>query len=791
MALIRPVVLVFQEFATPTVEITTPDLNELVVGPAYYIQDYFKPGTTTPADKAQIRLAVDYGQLEAAPTVTPPVGAGVIVVADPPNNVVGALLDPASAQLWLDNVHVKITGGAAGTTSASTPNQFDQTDSVDFTTGATKVLPGDRIVITDASAATIVRTVYTVDSATRLHFTQDIPASGFTPAGSQTWRVERTLNDQLVETGAGTYLTISGNQLLINGGITVSVASQGAKVVQYAKVYVAYRTLRQDLQLLDTVKSKDEILAKVGRLDVRNPLGVGCFVTLQNTTTQVQFFGVASDDLAGHVGARDALASRPDVYAITPLTTDVSIIAMWNVDNLGLALPDEVLGRPQRFRVVLGSGTLPVTSTLIEPSATGQPAAVTGSAPSPTIVTKGTFPGLDFVVGGVIPGDKLVVTLDAAGTIRNGTYLIAAVLSATALEVDPSTPFPAAETGNLSAKVTDSTGVTTKIAVTAVTAAITAIKGDLYLQLIDPNGQFVSAGLFAGDLLQMPADPTTTNFSGTNTQWVIASVLSENRLVIKNNGADTATVENELPHGVKRVGGALVPTTATLNYRVQRKLTKDQQVTALVAVAQSFSSRRCVLVWPDKCDVAGVVGGTKQPGYYLSCAVGGMTAGLPAHQGFTFLGIAGVSQIYDSNTYFNDTQLTQISEGGWFVFAQQTPQSLPYSIHQLTTDVTTLQTGEYSVVKNFDFVSMFFVDILEQFLGVYNVNQDTLTLIRAALNTGGETLLLRTYAKIGAPLTKFSLIDLGVSPLSADRVVSHLAIGLPTPLNVFELHLVA
>jgi hypothetical protein len=125
------------------------------------------------------------------------------------------------------------------------------------------------------------------------------------------------------------------------------------------------------------------------------------------------------------------------------------------------------------------------------------------------------------------------------------------------------------------------------------------------------------------------------------------------------------------------------------------------------------------------------------------------------------------------------------------VFAQQTTTSLPYTIHQLTTDVTTLETGEFSVVKNFDFVSLFFVDILEEFLGVYNVNTDTLVLVRSALNIGGESLKLRTYAKIGAPLTSFAIADLGVSALSGDRVVTHLNIGLPKPLNVVELHLVA
>jgi hypothetical protein len=71
------------------------------------------------------------------------------------------------------------------------------------------------------------------------------------------------------------------------------------------------------------------------------------------------------------------------------------------------------------------------------------------------------------------------------------------------------------------------------------------------------------------------------------------------------------------------------------------------------------------------------------------------------------------------------------------------------------------------------------------------VTAETLTLLQGALNTGGDLLKLRTIAKIGAPLTSFAISDIGISPTSADRVITHLAIGLPKPLNVIELHLVA
>lgn len=785
MALIRPVVLVFQEIATPTVTPSTPDLNCLVVGPAYWIQDYFAPGTTTSADKASIRVS-DYGVLEGSPATATPAGPAVITIAEPPNNKPGALLDPASATVFFDEARAIIDTGSTGVTSASVPNTFTATGTTWNTVGANQVKPGDRVIIKDGTTNVIARTVLAVDTDLSLRFTADLPPSGFVPGTGQTYRIERQVNDVKIDPS---FFNVSGNVVKINGSVTVPVVGQGSKIVSYAKVFLQYRSLRQDLVDLDTVASKDDITTKIGRLDARNPLGASAFVALQNTTTVIQFLGVLSDDLPGHTQARDHITARPDVYAIIPLTTDVSVFAMWNTDCLGLSEPDEDTGRPQRFRVTLGSGTLPVTKNLAPPSATGQAIQATSTAPS--AITRIVLTGVaNLVTGGVIPGDKLIVTVtSASGVVAIGTYPVASVASATTLEVDVSTPFAGAGTCNVTASITQADGVTSRIGSASLTGVVTSAGDDLFLILKDNGATFVSSDVAAGDLVRLPLDPNATITSTTTfTSLVVAAVLSENRLQIVNGGPDASGVMNELPHGAKRIGGALV-TTTTLNYQIDRILSKDQQVTELVALAQSFRSKRMILVWPDKCDVAGVTGGGKQPGWYLAAAVGGMTAGLPSQHGFTNLGIAGISQIYDSNTYFTDRQLTDISNGGWFVFAQATPSSLPFSIHQLTTDTTTLESGEYSVVKNFDFVALFFVDILQVFLGVYNITQETLTLLQGALNTGGEALKLRSVAKIGAPLTSFAINDLGVSPTSADRVVIHLAIGLPKPLNVIELHL--
>jgi hypothetical protein len=167
-----------------------------------------------------------------------------------------------------------------------------------------------------------------------------------------------------------------------------------------------------------------------------------------------------------------------------------------------------------------------------------------------------------------------------------------------------------------------------------------------------------------------------------------------------------------------------------------------------------------------------------------------MTAGLPNHQGFSRIGVAGISEIRHSTGYFTERQLTALSDGGWYVFAQDNAQSLPYSIHQLTTDPSSLQTGEYSMVKNFDYLSKFFVGIMDDFIGIWNVSEETVGFMRQAANSGIQQLKTKRTARIGAPIIDASVTSLFVSPASADRIEIFIAISRPTPLNVIGIHLV-
>lgn len=791
MAAQRPVVLVFQEFATLSSSPATPELNVLVAGPAYWIQDF-------PEDRADIQIA-DYGITPGSAASGAAVVTSAVTVADAPNNKIGAVLDQASVRVFTSKTQVELAFGGDMTTAVGTPNVGSV--GTNFVTAG--VQPLDKIAMTDAGPTTIVRTIVSV-AANALVLNSETP-TGFS-ASAVKFRIERTLPESEIDASFYTFVPAT-NTITVDPLATLPVGVAQKRIVS-AELYVAYRSLRLDLQDVKTLGSVNEVKGQLGRIDARNPLAAGVFVTLQNTNTTVQYYGIGSDDLAGYTAMKNAIGGRKDIYAVVPLSSDIAVLAMLKAEFVALADPDYAItnGVPQKFRVAVGSSAaLPTTKIVIDKNTDGK-TELTASLPAPT-----TYRTLDFdtdvalITANVQPGDKLTISADAAATVRNGTYTVAQVLSETQLEVDEEIP-GGVQSANATIIIKVGSTIADRIVSTPITPLGTLLDAKAFLDLYDANGTFVDSGIIPTDLVEMPMNPTQQSFTEKHT-FQVALVISNQRLRIVNNGKNTSLVANELPHGASRNSPVTaIPGTGTLTYRITRTLDKAGQVTELIAVTQSLASRRVVNVWPDLCDVSGLVDGSlprdplapttaqpaaSQPGYYLACAVGGMTAGLPSHQGFTNLAIAGISKIYNSNTYFSDKNITDISNGGWFVFQQDTPQALPYVVHQLTTDPSTLQSGEFSMVKNFDFVSLFFADIVDDFIGTWNINPETLGFISASVVGGIDNLKLRRRPRIGAPIIDGAITSVSVSPLSADRVEMYVEIQFPAPLNIVALHLVS
>jgi hypothetical protein len=626
------------------------------------------------------------------------------------------------------------------------------------------------------------------------------------------WRVERQLSD--VELASSDFsVNTTTKAVTLIAGVTATVSTViGAKPVSYAKMYMQYKALRLDLQNIAEVSSPSEAIALLGKYDARNPLCVGVHVALANTTTPIKCYGIAADTLAGYGDFIERTSHLSDIYAVTPLTYDTSIIGSLKDAWENYADPDYVLQRgiKQKFRTTLGAVDLVTQSDVIV--AKGGASTLVKAGTTPTGNKTLTLSGLvgqtaDFSAASVLPGDIVHATI---GGVVLGPFTVAHVNTALILETEEALAGLGAASNALDTlDITDPTGVIHRF--TALTYSVgvkefvlgASVLDALYLTLSSSNSTFITSGVVPGDLLQMPSDPETTTWTTYDT-WEVASVDSETRITIANNGNNSSDLENEFPHLVKRTAATdRSVTQGTLYFRVKRDMTKTEQVNYMLAVAHSLDSKRALLYYPNSVDVTDLVDGSKtrtgtaaeladpQPGYYLACMVAGQTASQPSQQGFTNMGGNGISRVYNSNDYFSEEQLTSLSNGGVYVFVQDAPTALPYTIHAVTTDVLSLETGEYMHVKNLDYLSMSFLETLRPFNGKWNITPDALQFITQALYAVITTHKTAYRARIGAPLINATVRTVYQNTDVEDRIEAYIDVNLPTVLNTIGLHLVS
>lgn len=314
--------------------------------------------------------------------------------------------------------------------------------------------------------------------------------------------------------------------------------------------------------------------------------------------------------------------------------------------------------------------------------------------------------------------------------------------------------------------------------------------GDDYFYLKDTvNGVFVTNRTAAGDYVELFAPGTVPTPLGDEygneyalkvTQVVNDTVAKVSKVIyVKNAEGYTPTTSLF----------TLVPDNGaeqTVSYEVRRTLSNSGIAEEMVAIAKSFSNKRVRLVSPDQVAIA--IDGVDYvlPGYYLCCAYGAMRAGLPPHQGFTTLGVSGITRILHSNKKFKDTELDEMAGGGIFWVVQDEPEALPYCIYQTTTDTTQLETIEDSVVATIDYASMYYKSNLKSVLGKFNVNEISTKYVATIIKDISEKLMRTSYPYIGSILTEGTLKSITAS---GDKITPVVTVKVPFPVNAVDLYL--
>jgi hypothetical protein len=279
--------------------------------------------------------------------------------------------------------------------------------------------------------------------------------------------------------------------------------------------------------------------------------------------------------------------------------------------------------------------------------------------------------------------------------------------------------------------------------------------------LTSSNSTFVSDNVTPGDTLNVTAS------SGTLGALQILEVVSNQQIVVQASGVATG-----------------------VSFYITRTLSKTQRAAAVAAVSRTFGSNRVIHIQPDTVVVN--VGGRNvvQPGYFLCCAVAGLIAGFPSQQGFTNIGIAGITDISNSNFTFTRAQMNTMAEAGTFLFVQETTGSIPYVRHELTTDMTVLEYRELQQVKNWDFLSYYYHDKMKGFIGRWNITTDTISTIRQTIDASSAQLKAKKLPRIGAPLLDATIDTLAQNANNKDNLDCRLKIKMPATLNYMNMYLV-
>ena len=276
------------------------------------------------------------------------------------------------------------------------------------------------------------------------------------------------------------------------------------------------------------------------------------------------------------------------------------------------------------------------------------------------------------------------------------------------------------------------------------------------------NAAFLSDGTVPGDLVKITAASAPAQVGS----WKVLQVINNQQVEISATGVATG-----------------------VSFYVTRTLTKAQQAAAVAGTASSFKSNR-VMVVPQGAGIT-VDGVVKYlPGYYLACAISGLISGLPVQQSLTNIGLAGVADIQYGNFYFTRAQLATMAAAGVCLIVQETQGSIPYIRHSLTTDMTVLYFREVQQVKNWDYLSYFFYDILKGFIGKYNITPDTLRILGQTITAGGRLLQGKKLPKLGAPLLDFKIKTLKQDESNKDTVICELPVSMPVVMNYLNLYLI-
>jgi hypothetical protein len=327
----------------------------------------------------------------------------------------------------------------------------------------------------------------------------------------------------------------------------------------------------------------------------------------------------------------------------------------------------------------------------------------------------------------------------------------------------------------LPALVTSGTDGDSTVTLNEFDTKLSSLSADLLAAGINPVGTIpVSDGVYL-DIASDSKKYSIMSVSGTKVMIRVVFAPGENDDGFYSTTNLSLTLLSET-FSINIRGAALETPTGDPDYQA---ISEQYQ-----ALGQVYGNRRVVMLAPER--VGANIDAVEQiiPGYYLAAALAGMTGQLPPQQGFTNFPITGFTRAIGSNDVFSRKQMNVGAAGGTWWVVQNTAGAPLQTRHQVTTDLTSIETREYSITKIVDFVAKFMRAGLRNFIGKFNITQPFLDSLSTVVQ-GQLSFLTESGVLLGGDLN--NIVQDKDAP---DTVLIDVTLDVPYPCNYIRLTLV-
>ena len=204
---------------------------------------------------------------------------------------------------------------------------------------------------------------------------------------------------------------------------------------------------------------------------------------------------------------------------------------------------------------------------------------------------------------------------------------------------------------------------------------------------------------------------------------------------------------------------------------------------ALASKASNYAYRRVRYVQPSSATYLENGASTSIHGMYTCAALAGMCSSTAPQQSFSTLTLAGIESVSGSWDLLSTNDMDTAAGGGVWWLTQQDSYSAVATRHQLTTDVTSLQTREASVTHVLDYITKRLRVSMQGLAGKFNLTKSFLDYVSILVNT-----IIRGMN--GTIVSRIAVTSIRIDPQILDTMYVDIAVVPYYPANQINVTLV-